>query len=457
MERLFIPKEIHKRHVLKEVPEFLSRIDCCPRDSDFLIDLVQLYQIGVNKDMVYFPFMDINGDIHFTQVKTFDKLNKSILKGRFAHKYPYYPAYGLKREFVGRLERRNKDYDTVSTLFGAHLINQYPEATICIFEACKDAIYATIEYGHPKDSNIINLATGALTWCQKDYHYSFLDKDSRNIYFIPDPGQKAFFRWSKLADRLSQRYLKSIFECKDTVDHKQDVAGSLSIEWIERKNQTLKYFTDKLGYTIEDLNIVAQPEKFVPAYHIGGVAFNVNGISELAFQSSGHTASGYGNSFALNDKTVHYNYRPPKIRAKHTINPSIDSNYEKLSKIYPEKTLKELNITPEDDCDISNFIHPKLLFNKRYTHKNKAVKERIETLTLTGDPFPDSPPWFKGWKVREGKNYIGTTFGDIEINHEPKNVKGWLISLSEGANPYIKFEATKDVRNCDENKYQGWI
>lgn len=161
-----------------------------PFEVDDITKVVQLYRLGTITEGYRagantFPFIDVNDKIRAIQVKEFDEFNSTKKNGTdYLHSIieKYYTRNN--KPLPEWLELYKKQDKKISCLFGEHLLNKYPNNPIALVEAPKTAIYGTLYFGLPNDSN-------DLIWLAVYNKSSFsFDKlkvlQGRYVYVFPD-------------------------------------------------------------------------------------------------------------------------------------------------------------------------------------------------------------------------------------------------------------------------------
>lgn len=133
-----------------------------PFEVDDVTKVIQLYRLGTvangyRAGAITFPFIDIKGNIRAVQVKQFDEQNHTTGTD-FLHSIIEKYYIQNNKPLPEWLEAYNNNETKVSCLFGEHLLSKYPNSTVYLFEAPKTAIYGTLYFGFPEQSNIICLA-----------------------------------------------------------------------------------------------------------------------------------------------------------------------------------------------------------------------------------------------------------------------------------------------------------
>ncbi|HTO15198.1 MAG TPA: DUF6371 domain-containing protein [Edaphocola sp.] len=143
------------------IQNLLSK-DAFPFEVDEVTKVIQLYRLGTIADGYRtgantFPFIDIKNNVRAIQVKQFDKQNHTTGTD-FLHSIIEKHHTRNNKPLPEWLEAYTKQDKRITCLFGEHLLNRYPNANIYLFEAPKTAIYATLYFGFPEQSNTICLA-----------------------------------------------------------------------------------------------------------------------------------------------------------------------------------------------------------------------------------------------------------------------------------------------------------
>lgn len=171
--------------------------------DDLLEKVIGMYylgtvQSGYLRGALTIPFITVENNIAFVQVKQFDGLNKtintkalhSLLKGNPGNQW---------------IEEYEKNDLKVSCFFGAHLLKEYPNNPIALVEAPKTAIYGTCYYGVPENEcEFLWLAV---------YNKSSLTEDKfkvlvgREILVFPDlsPSSSTFNEWKNKVEEFAKK------------------------------------------------------------------------------------------------------------------------------------------------------------------------------------------------------------------------------------------------------------
>lgn len=183
--------------------------------------IIQLYRLGTishgyRTGAITFPFIDIKGNVRAVQVKQFDEANHttgtdflhSIIEKHHTRNNIPLPEW---------LQSYIKEDKRISCLFGEHLLGKHPNADIYLFEAPKTAIYSTLYFGVPEQSNAICLAV---------YNKSSFSIDrlkvlqGRFVYVFPDLSKdgNTFKEWETKAKEYESRLPGTRFIFSDLLE-----------------------------------------------------------------------------------------------------------------------------------------------------------------------------------------------------------------------------------------------
>lgn len=180
-----------------------------PFESDEVAKAIQFYRLGTvangyRAGAITFPFIDIQNNVRAIQVKQFDEANHT--KGTdFLHSIIQKHHNQNNKPLPGWLEAYIKQDKRVSCLFGEHLLSKYPNNPIALVEAPKTAVYGTLYFGLPVNSE-------TLIWLAVYNKSSFsLPKlevlQNRNVFVFPDLSKdgNTFKEWeAKAKDFVKQ-------------------------------------------------------------------------------------------------------------------------------------------------------------------------------------------------------------------------------------------------------------
>lgn len=203
------------------IQNLISNVDY-PFSVSEITEMIKLYGLGTiskgyYKGAVTFPFIDKNNNVRAIQVKQFDKSNHTT-KTNFLHSIIEKHYSKRKMSLPTWLKAYTEQDRKVSCLFGEHLLNQYPENPIALVEAPKTAIYGTLYFGFPKDSN-------SLLWIGI-YNKSSFTKDrlkalqGRKIIVFPDLSKNGstFNEWQTKANEMQKEFSNTKFIFSDLLE-----------------------------------------------------------------------------------------------------------------------------------------------------------------------------------------------------------------------------------------------
>ncbi len=117
--------------------------------DSLLEEIISMYYLGtINsghlRGALTIPYINVDDNIAFVQVKIFDESNKTIKTNAL---------HSILKESPGNdwVFEYEKNEQKVTCFFGAHLLKKYPNNPIVLVEAPKTAIYGACYYGVPKD------------------------------------------------------------------------------------------------------------------------------------------------------------------------------------------------------------------------------------------------------------------------------------------------------------------
>jgi len=195
-----------------------------PFTKNDITKIIELYRVGTISNnyragAITFPFIDINNNVRAIQVKEFDKGNHTKHKGTdFLHSM-IERHYKRKEKPVPKwIENYNKNDLKVSCLFGEHLLKKYPNNPIALVEAPKTAIYGSLYFGLPTDSN-------SFIWLAV-YNKSSLNLDKvkvlegRKVVLFPDLSKdgNTFNLWNDKAKEFNKSLKNTNFKTTDLLE-----------------------------------------------------------------------------------------------------------------------------------------------------------------------------------------------------------------------------------------------
>lgn len=174
-----------------------------PKQRERLRQTLWMYCVGGYTDgSVCFWQIDENGVPRAAKLMKYEP-DGHRRKGRYDTSYLY-----SKRECK---ERLNPDgHEILHPLFGAHLLNRYPDATVNVVESEKTALVLANFYGHP-DKQLF-LACGGLEFLKLEAMQPLIDQQ-RTVWLWPD--RDGIEKWEQLADKLGAENIliyKKFFE-----------------------------------------------------------------------------------------------------------------------------------------------------------------------------------------------------------------------------------------------------
>lgn len=192
-----------------------------PFPADDITKVIELYRLGTvangyRAGAITFPFIDIKGNVRAVQVKQFDEQNHTIGTD-FLHSIIEKHHTRRNKPLPEWLEAYNKNEIKVSCLFGEHLLTKYPTADIYLFEAPKTAIYSTLYFGFPEQSNIICLAV----YNKSSFSFDKLKVlQGRFVYVFPDLSKdgNTFKEWETKAKEYENRLNGTRFIFSDLLE-----------------------------------------------------------------------------------------------------------------------------------------------------------------------------------------------------------------------------------------------
>jgi hypothetical protein len=181
--------------------------------KDLLPLIAHLYELGAitegpNAGAAVFVFRDHRKRPRYAQVKQFNATNNGTKVGALhtdpsikalAERAGSDPWAAVVAEWLPLYDEQEAKQDC---LFGAHLLDQYPEAVVCVVEAPKTAIYATLALGPPAATGLLFVATGGAGMLTKRRCWPLR---GRTILLIPDADQHD--TWTQRGEELKEELL----------------------------------------------------------------------------------------------------------------------------------------------------------------------------------------------------------------------------------------------------------
>lgn len=228
-KRAFIPAEVfnltragYEQNTF--IQNLLTRV-AFPFEVQDIEKVISLYHLGTvqngyRKGAITFPFIDIQNKVRAIQVKQFDEQNHTTGTD-FLHSIIEKHHTRNNKPLPEWLEAYNKNETKVSCLFGEHLLNlnKYDKANIFLFEAPKTAIYSTLYFGFPEQTNILNLAV----YNKSSFSFDKLKVlQGRFVYVFPDLSKdgNTFKEWETKAKEYESRLPRTRFIFSDLLERK---------------------------------------------------------------------------------------------------------------------------------------------------------------------------------------------------------------------------------------------
>ena len=192
-----------------------------PFEADEVTKVIQLYRLGTvangyRAGANTFPFIDIKGNVRAVQVKQFDEQNHTTGTD-FLHSIIEKHHTRNNKPLPEWLEAYTKQDKRITCLFGEHLLSKYPNTKVYLFEAPKTAIYATLYFGFPEQSNTICLAV----YNKSSFSFDKLKVlQGRFIYVFPDLSKdgNTFKEWETKAKEYETRLPGTRFIFSDLLE-----------------------------------------------------------------------------------------------------------------------------------------------------------------------------------------------------------------------------------------------
>jgi len=192
-----------------------------PFEVDEVTKVIQLYRLGTvangyRAGANTFPFIDIKDNVRAVQVKQFDEQNHTTGTD-FLHSIIEKHHTRNNKPLPEWLEAYTKQDKRISCLFGEHLLSKYPNAVVFLFEAPKTAIYSTLYFGVPENSNIVCLAV----YNKSSFSFDKLKVlQGRFVYVFPDLSKdgNTFKEWETKAKEYESRLPGTRFIFSDLLE-----------------------------------------------------------------------------------------------------------------------------------------------------------------------------------------------------------------------------------------------
>lgn len=192
-----------------------------PFEVDEVTKVIQLYRLGTvangyRAGANTFPFIDIKGNVRAVQVKQFDETNHTTGTD-FLHSIIEKHHTRNNKPLPEWLEAYTKQDKRITCLFGEHLLSKYPNTRVYLFEAPKTAIYTTLYFGFPEQSNTICLAV----YNKSSFSFDKLKVlQGRFVYVFPDLSKdgSTFKEWETKAKEYESRLPGTRFIFSDLLE-----------------------------------------------------------------------------------------------------------------------------------------------------------------------------------------------------------------------------------------------
>lgn len=192
-----------------------------PFEVDEVTKVIQLYRLGTvangyRAGANTFPFIDIKGNVRAVQVKQFDEQNHTTGTD-FLHSIIEKHHTRNNKPLPEWLEAYTKQDKRITCLFGEHLLSKYPNTRVYLFEAPKTAIYTTLYFGFPEQSNTICLAV----YNKSSFSFDKLKVlQGRFVYVFPDLSKdgSTFKEWETKAKEYESRLPGTRFMFSDLLE-----------------------------------------------------------------------------------------------------------------------------------------------------------------------------------------------------------------------------------------------
>ena len=177
---------------------------------------------GYMSGAVTFPFIDISGNIHAVQAKTFDAANHTTRTSSLPYilEQQHTTAAQPSPDWLKAYKESGSGF---SCLFGEHLLSRYPHHTIALVEAPKTAIYGALYFGLPEDSDLIWLAV----YNKSAFTFGRLQAlRGRNVIIFPDLSKdgSTFAQWSVKAADFEKRMPGTHFTVSELLEESAGAA-----------------------------------------------------------------------------------------------------------------------------------------------------------------------------------------------------------------------------------------
>lgn len=172
---------------------------------------------GYLRGAITFPFIDYSQNIRTIQVKKFDYSNHT-LNTNFLHSLIKKEYDNSKTKQPEWLSNYLKNDNFVTCLFGEHLLARYPYNSIALVEAPKTAVYGTLYFGDPENSeNLLWIAVynkGSLS------HDKLKVLKGKIVYVFPDLSESGstYNEWKTKVEKFQSEIPDSTFIFSDLLE-----------------------------------------------------------------------------------------------------------------------------------------------------------------------------------------------------------------------------------------------
>jgi hypothetical protein len=204
------------------IQNLLSRVEY-PFSVDDVTKVIELYRLGTiahgyRMGAVTFPFIDVNGNVRTIQAKQFDENNHTISTD-FLHSILEKHYQHIEKPLPDWLQAYTMQEKRVSCLFGEHLLSKYPKSPVALVEAPKTAIYGTMYFGYPEQTdNFLWLAV----YNKSSFSFDKLKVlKGRTVFVFPDLSKdgRTFREWESKAKNYECRLPGTKFRFSDLLEH----------------------------------------------------------------------------------------------------------------------------------------------------------------------------------------------------------------------------------------------
>ncbi|MCI0922277.1 hypothetical protein IP023_13025 [Sphingobacterium rhinopitheci] len=212
-----------ERYVSNVFIQNLSKNVLYPFKISDLNTVISIYRLGTvvngyRAGGTTFPFIDINQNVRAIQVKQFDENNHTIGTD-FLHSIIEKHYKGNNKDLPKWLKEYINQDKRISCLFGEHLLSKYPNNPIALVEAPKTAIYGTLYFGFPEESesNMIWLAV----YNKSSFSFDKLKVlKGRDVFVFPDlsNNKQTYNEWQQKALNYESQLSNTRFIFSDILE-----------------------------------------------------------------------------------------------------------------------------------------------------------------------------------------------------------------------------------------------